>query len=193
MSFLDHHDLRLLVTGATAAASSRSRIPRYCEKRVCRSKPLPSPTAVLWATTMSSSGSTVMLWAIGGLTLHEPTSSRKKRVGIALMGPAFGLVLGAIFLGVQQLVPLEEGQAAGPPQYFVHIMVLINFLWTAVNLLPVYPLDGGQALLAGLEYKLAPARARRVVAVVSVVTAAGGLAAALAFGICTTAEQETVA
>ena len=61
-------------------------------------------------------------------------------------------------------------------------MVWINLLWTALNLLPIYPLDGGQALLAGLEYKLTPARARRAVAVVSVVTAAGGLAASLAVG-----------
>ena len=128
------------------------------------------------------SGSTVMLWAIGGLTFHEPTSSRGKRIGIALMGPAFGLVLGGAFLGIKQFVPGANSLIAGPVQSFVFIMVWINFALTAANLLPIYPLDGGQALLAGLEYKLAPARARRVVAVVSVVTAAGGLAAALAFG-----------
>ena len=128
------------------------------------------------------SGSTVMLWAIGGLTLHEPTSSRRKRIGIALMGPAFGLVLGLAFLGIYQFVPGASAAARGPVQFFVFIMVWINLLWTALNLLPIYPLDGGQALLAGLEYKLTPARARRAVALVSVVTAAGGLAASLAVG-----------
>lgn len=127
------------------------------------------------------SGSTIMLWAIGGLTFHESTSSRHKRIGIALMGPAFGLVLGLAFLGIYQLVPGASAEARGL-QFFVFIMVWINLLWTALNLLPIYPLDGGQALLAGLEYKLTPARARRAVAVVSVVTAAGGLAASLAVG-----------
>lgn len=128
------------------------------------------------------SASTIMLWAIGGLTFHESTSSRHKRIGIALMGPAFGLVLGLAFLGICQLVPGASAAATGPVQFFVFIMVWINLLWTALNLLPIYPLDGGQALLAGLEYKLTPARARRAVAVVSVVTAAGGLAASLAVG-----------
>ncbi len=129
------------------------------------------------------SGSTVMLWAIGGLTFHEPTSSRAKRIAIALMGPAFGFVLGGVFFGIQQFVSGANTLTGGPVQSFVYIMVWINLAWTAINLLPIYPLDGGQALLAGLEYKLAPARARRVISMVSVVMAAGGLAAALAIGL----------
>jgi stage IV sporulation protein FB len=124
------------------------------------------------------SSSAVILSAIGGLTLHEATSSRKKRVGISLMGPAFGLVLGLAFLGIQRWAPLNHAVASE----FVRWMVLFNIVWTAINLLPVHPLDGGQALLAALEYKLPARRARRAVAWVSVVTAGGGMAAALAFG-----------
>jgi len=122
--------------------------------------------------------SRVLLWGLGGLCIHEPSPSPGKQIGISLMGPAFSLALGLL-----ALAPLLLLGGAGHPlaSYLVWVLVWINFVWTAANLLPIFPLDGGQALRAtlhALRVRAAPGIAHRV----SVVTAALATAAAFSYG-----------
>ncbi len=125
--------------------------------------------------------SVVVLWGLGGLCIHEPTEAIKKRIGISLMGPAFGFVLGAIAWLVARYV-LPGPDTLGPQiTEFMHAMIVINIYYTVLNLLPILPLDGGQATLAALESKLGPAKALRATRRVSIVTAVAGLAAAVSF------------
>jgi stage IV sporulation protein FB len=120
--------------------------------------------------------SVVVLWFLGGLCIHEPTPHRGKRIAIALMGPAFQLALcGALFpvaRHVRDPVPLAR---------FLDSMLWLNLFWPIVNLAPILPLDGGQAARAALEFRLPPARARRVAAGLSVAAAAVGVGAAFAW------------
>jgi membrane-associated protease RseP (regulator of RpoE activity) len=58
-------------------------------------------------------------------------------------------------------------------------MAIINFVWTVANLLPALPLDGGQALRAGLRAGLGRERADRWMRPVSVVTAAAVVGAGI--------------
>jgi len=112
--------------------------------------------------------STVVLWMLGGLTLHQPAPRPGQRLGIALLGPAFGLGLGIFAVAAALLLP-----RAAPPilHGFVSMLAAINLLWTGFNLLPIVPLDGGQALRAGLAAGLGNDRAARVMRVVSILLA----------------------
>lgn len=122
--------------------------------------------------------STVVLWGLGGLCLHPGTPSPGKQIGISLMGPAFGLGLGAVSLAAALLVP----EVSPVLSSFLATMVWINIFWTVANLLPILPLDGGQALRAALRKTLGAGRAARIARWVSIVAAGLALAAALYAG-----------
>ncbi len=122
--------------------------------------------------------STVVLWGLGGLCLHPGTPSPGRQIGISLMGPAFGFALGGLSLAAALLAPQVSPILAA----FLAMMVWINLIWSAANLLPILPLDGGQALRAALQKGLGPGRAGRIMRRVSIAVAALAMAAAFYFG-----------
>lgn len=122
--------------------------------------------------------STVVLWGLGGICLHPGTTSSGKQVGISLMGPAFGFGLAAVSLAAALLVPDVSPVLTS----FLATMVWINVFWTVANLLPILPLDGGQALRAALTKPLGAGRATRITRWISVAVAGLALAGALAAG-----------
>ncbi|MHC4547955.1 MAG: site-2 protease family protein [Planctomycetota bacterium] len=131
--------------------------------------------AVRW---LLKSESRVVLWALGGLCLHAPARHPRQQVAISLMGPAFGLALAGGCLLVVLLIPIHFV----PLARLLRVMVYINVFWTAVNLLPIMPLDGGQALRSALGAKLGSGPARRIARWTSLLTAAAGTVAALVLG-----------
>jgi len=130
--------------------------------------------AVRWQLGSESS---IVLWGLGGVCLHEPTRDPKKRIIISLMGPAFQAVPGIVFAAIFLLAPPAQPHL----RLFVVIMALINVVWLLFNLIPILPLDGGHALRAALEMKLGAAKADPLARKVSVVCAAGVVALALFF------------
>ena len=80
---------------------------------------------------------------------------------VFLAGPAVNLILFA-FLSM-------HARAFAQPQ-MLHVFAVANGLLGACNLLPVEPLDGGQALLCALQEKLPRAKAVRIVQITSSLT-----------------------
>ncbi len=120
--------------------------------------------------------SIVVLWMLGGLCIYRGSPRPGQQAAISLMGPAFSLSLGGVSYAAYRLLPPHP-----PPllRLFLVLMMAINLIWTLANLLPALPLDGGQALRAGLRKGLGRAKGDRVMLVVSLVTAAGIVAVAL--------------
>jgi stage IV sporulation protein FB len=97
-------------------------------------------------------GSSVLLYGGGGLAIPEEASfgGRILRVGLTLRqhllvllaGPFAGFALGALALGVT--LALGDAARAWPLSYFLGQMIFANVAWGVINLLPVFPLDGGQ-------------------------------------------------
>ena len=113
------------------------------------------------------SESQVILWGLGGLCVHPPAPYPKQRVIISLMGPAFEAVLGVAAVLVYLFAPPSDPLL----QWFVWCMVWINVFWLALNLVPLRPLDGGQALQAALEMRVGAGKAGAIARKVSIVTA----------------------
>jgi len=103
------------------------------------------------------SRSHIVLHAFGGLAIsNDRPRDHWKRILISLAGPgAQFLLLAIIVTGVvvwhqstQQSEPLQNYLLLGPAKTgtvaFVQTLIYINFFWPVLNLLPVWPLDGGQ-------------------------------------------------
>lgn len=109
----------------------------------------------------------IVLYMLGGLAISDARLTRRQRVFMLLWGPGAGFVLaGLVFLlyfglfGLRDTVSVslmslgfgvshDAGAAAVRnmdlyPLMTLHFLMRINLIWGLVNLLPIYPLDGGQ-------------------------------------------------
>lgn len=112
----------------------------------------------------------IVLYHLGGLAIpeqsfsgFEPRRGRRdmsESILISLAGPGAGFLLAAL---VVLIVFVSRGEVAFNPRHFpvfweigfpegasphvyniVHYFLLVNIFWGLVNLVPVFPLDGGQ-------------------------------------------------
>ncbi len=138
----------------------------------------------------------ITLYGLGGLCSYEGDRTPRERLAVLIAGPGAGFILcGIVFLvasavlgvtGKEHLavaerilgLPANQFDVFGVQQRFPSIvplmvyydLVQINLLWGLVNLLPIYPLDGGQitqVLLSQLDRRHGVRRSH----IVSLVTA----------------------
>lgn len=84
----------------------------------------------------------IMLYHFGGLAMYEPLRdyTAGKSILITFAGPGAGLALWGVTFLVQSMVPFTSPLAA----HVFRMLVWVNLWWSLINLLPVFPLDGGQ-------------------------------------------------
>ncbi len=103
-----------------------------------------------------------------GLCIWRGRPTHWHRVLVALAGPAV-----SIALGVAGLVALRALPAALTSDFVLGTVLrglaILNLAWAIFNLLPIYPMDGGQALRSLLAMKLPWRRALEVSLIVSLV------------------------
>src|SRR5829696_9315520 len=124
------------------------------------------------------SSATIRLHGMGGLTTGARLPPARNLV-VSLAGPLSGLLL----LGVPAVViaTTDLGEGHRVPELALEYAILINVVWSLVNLLPVLPLDGGNVVQSLLH--LATGRdAERLTRYVSIGVAAGAGALALSQG-----------
>jgi Zn-dependent protease len=116
----------------------------------------------------------IILHGFGGLTMYAGGMfSRNQSIIISLSGPAVSLALAAAFFLLLNVLGMIRGSNLNPgdPMIMaVYAGMILNFIWTVLNLMPVMPLDGGQVL----REILGPGKARTT-AIVGAVT--GGILA----------------
>jgi Zn-dependent protease len=114
----------------------------------------------------------IELTGFGGVARFSQSLPRSvlARTVIYLAGPAANL---ALWLGLQQLAQLSVSTGKIAVFQALFTLSFINMWLLIFNLLPAYPLDGGQTLDAWLGPILGPAWSVRVVAALGLVVVAG--------------------
>jgi Zn-dependent protease len=122
----------------------------------------------------------IFLWPLGGIAYVAPPARPGPLLWSIAAGPLVNLVLVAPGLVLWYLDQVNGWAVTWPDiNRFITVIVWMNVLLLAFNLLPVYPLDGGQVLHALLWYSMGRWRALMVVSVVGGV--AGGVGFFLSF------------
>jgi len=127
----------------------------------------------------------IVLHGMGGYAQASGQLTRKQDIIVSLAGPGFGFALGFVIWLVIRAYP--QMVAGKPFMYdFIEGMLFVNIFWSAVNLLPVLPLDGGRvcaALVAGGRSGLAPKIGLATAAIVAVLAlSVGQIYIAILFG-----------
>jgi Zn-dependent protease len=89
----------------------------------------------------------IALAGFGGVTTYTPPKelSRAQSLGISLAGPGVGLALGLALIVARNRI--GDAVLWGTWQYWaLEYGILTCIVWSVFNLLPVLPLDGGQAM-----------------------------------------------
>lgn len=139
----------------------------------------------LTARAMGCNGIRIGLKMFGGYATHSPTTAPRSLL-IVLAGPACSLALSGLAWAIL-LSPWYQGWA-GPeviadgdnvnvlynPKAEAAGVVLgwffySNLFWGIYNLIPIYPMDGGQAVFYGLNLRISPDRAMLIVTRISMV------------------------
>jgi Zn-dependent protease len=117
----------------------------------------------------------IMLWPLGGVAYVNPPPRAGALLWSIVAGPLVNVVLLPITIGLYFAV----GQNHGDLSRFVKMIAMINGLLLGFNLLPIYPLDGGQIVRALLWFVFGRANSLLIASVIGVIGAAGLGACAL--------------
>ena len=114
----------------------------------------------------------IVLWPLGGVAYVEPPP----RPAATLWSIAAGPLVNVVLLGLSYALTFWSGhngwRLSAPHVYrFLWALVAMNLVLLAFNLLPIYPLDGGQILRSLLWFVLGRARSLKVVAVIGLLGA----------------------
>jgi len=86
----------------------------------------------------------IVLNAMGGMAISQGARfTRSQQVLVSAAGPALQACCGGASLVLLLLLPRSFD---GPAASLLGSFVLVSLLWALINLIPVYPLDGGQIL-----------------------------------------------
>jgi len=97
--------------------------------------------AVLWF----GGNARIRLHAFGGETANDLKLSAPRQFLLTAAGPLAGFAaMGVSYALMRRLI--MTGHLVAAPMDFLGAMIRINFFWSAVNLLPVIPMDGGRLL-----------------------------------------------
>ena len=122
----------------------------------------------------------IVLWPLGGVAYVAPPPRPGANLWSIAAGPLVNVVLAPLLTALWMLGRASGWAETMPNAYaLVYAVCFINYLLLLFNLLPIFPLDGGQILQSLLWFVLGRARSLMVTTIIGFVGVAGliGLAA----------------
>ncbi|HTK95291.1 MAG TPA: site-2 protease family protein [Terriglobales bacterium] len=125
----------------------------------------------------------IVLWPFGGVAYVQPPQRPGATLWSIAAGPLVNVALMPVLLGLGYLANSAGWYAASPDFHqFVRAVSIINAILFVFNILPIYPLDGGQILRSLLWFVIGRARSLMVATVIGFVGIAGYFALAVWLG-----------
>ncbi len=118
--------------------------------------------------------SRIVLYGMGGLCYPDRNVGHKANVFISLAGPFAGFALAGIYWLIMKYSPLPAWNLSVEQRSFIIYFVTLGY--GVMNLLPIYPLDGGQAFKSFLKVVKLPGAAKVAFAVSILFLVAAGAA-----------------
>jgi Zn-dependent protease len=123
---------------------------------------------------VGGSSDQIVLWPLGGVAYVNPPQRPGATLWSIAAGPLVNVVLFPVLLGVLFAESRLGEPSANPDLHnFLRYLCWMDFGLLAFNLLPVYPLDGGQILRSLLWFSLGKARSLMVSTVLGFVGGVG--------------------
>ncbi len=119
----------------------------------------------------------IVLWPLGGVAYVSPPQRPGPVLWSIAAGPLVNVILVPVFLGIWFLADSMGLRSASPDAYrFVVVIFSVNLGLLIFNMLPIYPLDGGQILQSLLWFVLGRSKSLLVATIIGLVGAAGLIA-----------------
>tara|TARA_R110002096_G_scaffold436100_2_gene667769 strand:+ start:20297 stop:21361 length:1065 start_codon:yes stop_codon:yes gene_type:complete len=126
----------------------------------------------------------VLLHGLGGLCSHKPANSNRHDAFIIAAGPFAGLFFGGlVYLAQEAMWSYRPDLMYGnePLQLTFSFFLYITIIWNIANLLPLWPLDGGQLFRLLMVRLLKPSQAERATHYVGIAVGAVVLSLTVAY------------
>ena len=116
----------------------------------------------------------IVLWPLGGIAFVQPPPRPGATLWSIAAGPLVNVALTPV-LGLAYFVARWGGLATTAPDAykFVKIILALNVFLLVFNLVPIYPLDGGQILRSLLWFAVGRTRSLKAVSVIGFLGVAG--------------------
>lgn len=124
----------------------------------------------------------IVLWPLGGVAFVQPPQRPGAVLWSIIAGPLVNVVLVPITIAAYFLTVADPFNPVGNFEMFMSSLVLMNLGLLIFNMLPIYPLDGGQVLMSILWYIVGRARAMQIVGIIGLIGAGLGVMLAVIFG-----------
>jgi Zn-dependent protease len=116
----------------------------------------------------------IVLWPLGGVAYVDPPQRPGATLWSIAAGPLVNVVLLPILLGVWYFADTAGWPTTAPDGYrLLSAVAQINIMLLAFNILPIYPLDGGQILRSLLWFFFGRIRSLMIAAIIGLVGIVG--------------------
>jgi len=132
---------------------------------------------------VGGSAEQIVLWPLGGIAYVAPPP----RPGAWLWSIAAGPLVNLLLVPITIVLWWGSANAGGPDDfpdlhYFLQSIVAINLMLLVFNMLPIYPLDGGQILQSLLWFAVGRPLSLKIASVIGLAGGVGLILLALAAG-----------
>ena len=127
---------------------------------------------------------TIVLWPLGGIAFVKPPPRPGAYIWSIAAGPLVNAVLFPLLTFLAAVAARLDWKIVHPDLYnFVVMILIINGVLLFFNLIPVYPLDGGQIVRGLLWLKIGPIRSLKAASII-------GFAGAILFALWAFTSQD---
>ena len=116
----------------------------------------------------------IVLWPLGGVAYVDPPQRPGATLWSIAAGPLVNVVLLPVFFLLTVVATAAKWEQSNPNLYnFLTAILIIDVVLLVFNILPIYPLDGGQILRSLLWFVIGRARSLTVATLLGFVGIAG--------------------